>query len=218
LSLKSNLEVAFVRVATEFKNLRTLISGTATGDVSGLTTTATNLVGAINEVRDTAGSAVTSVNGVAGPGAVTVSTSDVAEGTNLYFTNARAIAAPLAGYASGAGVVSATDSVLQAIQKLNGNASALINDAAASTTTVYSSSRTDSQIATAVTNLINSSPAALDTLAELASSLGTDSNFSTTIMNALALKANSADVYTRTDLGVGVHTTDYEAVFVTALA
>lgn len=217
MSLKTALEVAFVRVATEFKSIRTLISGTATGDASGLDTTATNLVGAINEVRSTAGSAVTSVNGVAGPGAVTISTTNVAEGTNLYFTNPRVIAAPLTGYASGSGVVSATDTVLQAIQKLNGNAAALIDDVSASTTTVYSSNRTDSQIAAAVANLVNSSPAALDTLAELASSLGNDANFATSMTNALALKANSSDIYTRTELGVGVHTTDYEAVFVAAL-
>lgn len=49
-------------------------------------------------------------------------TDDLAEGSsNLYFTNARAIAAPLTGYSSGAGTVAATDSILQAIQKLNGN-------------------------------------------------------------------------------------------------
>lgn len=48
-------------------------------------------------------------------------TSQVTENTNLYFTNARAIAAPITGYVSGAGVVSATDNILQAIQKINGN-------------------------------------------------------------------------------------------------
>ena len=219
MSLKTNLENAFVRIGSEFKAIRTLISGSGTGNVSGLATTATNLVGAINEVRSTAGNAVTSVNGVAGPGAVVVDSDDVAEGsTNLYFTNARAIAAPLTGYASGAGSVTATDSVLQAIQKLNGNAAALINDSVASTSTVYSSSHTDSQIATAVANLVDSAPATLNQLSELAAALGNDPNYATTITNALALKANSADVYTRTDLGVGVHTTDFELVFTTALA
>ena len=47
------------------------------------------------------------------------------ENGNLYFTNARAIAAPLTGYTSGAGTVSSADSVLQAIQKLNGNIAAI---------------------------------------------------------------------------------------------
>ena len=50
------------------------------------------------------------------------STTNLSEGSNLYFTNARAIAAPLTGYVSGAGSISATDSILSAIQKLNGNA------------------------------------------------------------------------------------------------
>lgn len=53
-------------------------------------------------------------------------TSQVTEVTNLYFTNARAIAATLTGYVSGAGTISSTDSILSAIQKLNGNITALV--------------------------------------------------------------------------------------------
>lgn len=49
------------------------------------------------------------------------STTDLSEGTNLYFTAARAIAAALTGFTSGAGTVAATDTVLEAIQKLDGN-------------------------------------------------------------------------------------------------
>jgi hypothetical protein len=41
----------------------------------------------------------------------------------------------------------------------------------------------------AITALINSSPATLDTLKELATALGNDPNFATTITNALSLKA-----------------------------
>ncbi|MEI6186874.1 MAG: hypothetical protein WCP46_00030 [Alphaproteobacteria bacterium] len=52
-------------------------------------------------------------------------TTDLAEGTNLYFTNSRAINSTLTGYISGAGTISATDSILSAIQKLNGNITAL---------------------------------------------------------------------------------------------
>jgi hypothetical protein len=68
--------------------------------------------------------AVSSVNGYTG--AVSLVTSDIAESGNLYFTNARAIGSTLTGYTSGAGVVAATDSILQAIQKLNGNVSGLV--------------------------------------------------------------------------------------------
>jgi len=49
-------------------------------------------------------------------------TDAVPEGSiNLYYANARAIAAPLNGYASTTGTISASDSILTAIQKLNGN-------------------------------------------------------------------------------------------------
>jgi hypothetical protein len=44
-------------------------------------------------------------------------------------------------------------------------------------------------VRTAIANLIASSPAALDTLNELAAALGNDPNFATTMTNALALKA-----------------------------
>ena len=52
-------------------------------------------------------------------------TTDLTEGINLYFTDLRAISAPLTGYVSGAGTITAADSVLQAIQKLDGNISSL---------------------------------------------------------------------------------------------
>jgi hypothetical protein len=72
--------------------------------------------------------AVTSVFGRTGA-VVAVSgdynTSQVTENTNLYFTNARAIASTLTGYTSGAGTITSSDSILSAIQKLNGNIGAL---------------------------------------------------------------------------------------------
>jgi len=68
--------------------------------------------------------AVTSVNGEVG--AVSLTTSNIAEGTNLYFTNARAIASTLTGYTSGSGTISSSDTILTAIQKLNGNVSGLV--------------------------------------------------------------------------------------------
>jgi hypothetical protein len=67
--------------------------------------------------------AVVSVNGFTG--AVSLTTSNIAEGTNLYFTNVRTIASTLTGYTSGAGTIASTDTILSAIQKLNGNIGAL---------------------------------------------------------------------------------------------
>ena len=68
--------------------------------------------------------AVSSVNGYTG--AVSLVTSDIAESGNLYFTNARAIGSTLTGYTSGAGTISSSDSILTAIQKLNGNIGSLV--------------------------------------------------------------------------------------------
>lgn len=60
---------------------------------------------------------------IASPG----STDSVTEGsTNLYFTAARAIGSILTGFTAGAGTVSATDTILQAIQKIVGNIAGLV--------------------------------------------------------------------------------------------
>jgi len=69
--------------------------------------------------------AVVSVNGETG--AVSLTTDNITEGaTNLYFTNGRAIASTLTGYTSGSGTISSSDTILTAIQKLNGNVSGLV--------------------------------------------------------------------------------------------
>lgn len=49
-------------------------------------------------------------------------------------------------------------------------------------------------VRTALANLIASSPAALDTLNELAAALGNDANFASTITTALAGKAQDSAV------------------------
>jgi hypothetical protein len=50
-----------------------------------------------------------------------------------------------------------------------------------------------SDVTTAVTNLVNAAPATLDTLNELASALGNDANFATTVTNSLATKVGTSD-------------------------
>ena len=105
-----------------------------TGYVSGAgTISATDtILGAIQKLNGNIGALTTGVSSVFGrTGAVTATSGDyttllVTENTNLYFTNARAIASTLTGYTSGAGTVSATDTILQAIQKLNGNIAGLV--------------------------------------------------------------------------------------------
>jgi hypothetical protein len=51
-----------------------------------------------------------------------------------------------------------------------------------------SDAATKSYVDTSISNLVNSAPGALDTLAELATALGNDASFSTTITNSLATK------------------------------
>jgi hypothetical protein len=65
-------------------------------------------------------SPVSSINGQTG--AVTLGTGDLGEsGGNLFFTASRAIGSALTGFVAGAGTVAATDSILQAINKIVGN-------------------------------------------------------------------------------------------------
>jgi hypothetical protein len=51
-------------------------------------------------------------------------------------------------------------------------------------------------VTTQISNLVAAAPGALDTLNELSAALGDDANFSTTVTDSLALKANSADLST----------------------
>ena len=61
---------------------------------------------------------------------------------------------------------------------------------------------TPAQVSTAISNLVNSSPTVLDTLGELATALGNDPNFATTITNLIGLKANLiSPIFTTPNLG-----------------
>ena len=66
--------------------------------------------------------AVISVNGQTG--IVALTTTDISEGTNQYFTTARVLATAITGFVAGAGTVAATDTILQAINKIVGNIAA----------------------------------------------------------------------------------------------
>lgn len=52
---------------------------------------------------------------------------------------------------------------------------------------------TPTQITTAINDLVNTSPVALDTLNELALALGNDANFATTVTNSLATKVDTTN-------------------------
>lgn len=68
-----------------------------------------------------------------------------------------------------------------------------VNDAADSiTVSIDNTIATKSYTDTAISNLINSAPATLDTLNELATALGNDANFATTVTNSLAGKVSKS--------------------------
>ena len=112
-------------------------------------------------------------------------TDDVPEGsTNLYFTNARALAAVQSSYESYADQAEA-----DAISTANANTDNLIGDGTVDGT---AGNTVTDRIATAVSDLVDSAPGALDTLNELAAALGDDASFSTTITTSIAEKVAKA--------------------------
>ena len=92
-------------------------------------------------------------------------------------------------------VISNIDGLSDALDALPTTAEA---EGYASTAESNAKSYTD----TALSNLVDSAPGALDTLNELAAALGNDPNFATTITNTLATKANKYS----TTLGNGTNT------------
>ena len=73
--------------------------------------------------------------------------------------------------------------------EFTGTPTAPTAESCTNTTQIATTEFVTAAVSAAVTALINSSPAALDTLQELAAALGNDASFSTTITNALANKA-----------------------------
>lgn len=70
----------------------------------------------------------------------------------------------------------------------------------------YTSTQTDAAISTAIANLVDTAPATLDTLNELAAALGDDPNFATTVTNSIATKADATHTHTKSDITDFTHT------------
>ena len=110
----------------------------------------------MSRVRDIADNSAVFADGI--------STADITEGANLFFTNSRADARI----------------TLKMIDEDN-----MSSDSAAH---MPSQQSVKAYVDTEVAGLVSSAPGTLDTLNELAAALGDDANFSTTVTNSIATK------------------------------
>ena len=137
-----------------------------------------------------------------------ITTAHIGEGSNLYYTDARARAAisensTQLSYNSSTGVLTYTqgdtDTVSEGSSNLyytNARADARItnalvdedNMASNSAVKLPSQQSVKAYVDTEVAGIVASAPSTLDTLNELAAALGDDANFSTTVTNSIAAK------------------------------
>lgn len=111
-------------------------------------------------------------------------------------TEVKALRTLINGNAADLSSLTTTDktNLVAAINEVKAVAGASINDATTSTTSVWSSSKTNTAISSAVSALVDAAPGTLDTLNELAAALGDDPSFATTITTSIGTKANDSDV------------------------
>lgn len=127
-----------------------------------------------------------------------------AAGSSASVVNAGTSSAAVLNFTIPAGATGATGP--QGPQGPAGSNASATTDASALVTGTLPDARLSANIArtsdvsSAVAALVNSSPAALDTLGELATALGNDANFSTTVTNAIAGKAAAVHTHVIADV------------------
>ena len=118
-------------------------------------------------------------------------------------------------------LVAAINELKSAVDSVSGN-QITINDSGSSTSVVWSASKVSSAIAQAKSDLVNGAGTALDTLVELATALGDDANFATTVTTGLSyrLRFDAAQTLTAgqktqacANLGIGEPDTDFVTTF-----
>lgn len=219
MSLASNLQTAFTRVGTEFKTIRTIITGSATGGLTGLQTTdKTSIIAAINEARTTGGSGTPPDASTTVKGVVELATlAEMATGTDTLLVatvaGVRQERTALKAEILGAGVPAALDT-------LDELAAALADDAnyAASVTTALSGKQpldTDLTAIAALTSAANTLPYAtgagtwaLTPFTAAGRALVDDAD--------VAAQRATLSVYSQVE--IGDPNTDFAAGFVAALA
>lgn len=111
----------------------------------------------------------------------TKSTSNLSEGSNLYYTDARV--------KTKLNTETAVSGAAQILTLVSIDEDAMTSNSATKLPTQQS---VKAYVDTKVSALVDSAPGTLDTLNELAAALGDDANFSTTVTNSIATKANSS--------------------------
>jgi predicted RecA/RadA family phage recombinase len=119
------------------------------------------------------------------------STTDLQEGTNLYYTDTR------------------WDTRLnsKSTDDLAEGTNLYYTDTRVGTYLSSNSFATESYVTTAISNLVDFAPESLDTLNELAAALGDDANYASTITTALGNKFNSSDFDSTFDTRLGTKST-----------
>jgi hypothetical protein len=133
---------------------------------------------------------------------IAATTTNITEGTNLYYTDARSRAAisvtGSGSYNSSTGVITVTGGVTS-VNTLTGAVTLTTTNIAEGTNLYYTDARvgsylttnsyaTQTYVGTQIANLVASAPATLDTLNELAAALGNDPSFATTVATSIGTK------------------------------
>lgn len=207
-----------------------------TGLTSNLTTTAkNNIVAALNEVNQLAKDAITAANNATGIDDSVTSSEKTwsSDKINTEINTAKNLIGDTTQLTNFGG--STTVDIIKALTYLNAQISSALNNIGAkindssnnSTSETWSANKIYTSIADAVSGLVNNSPAALDTLNELATALGNDANFSTTIATQMGkrIRVDAAQTFTAIEqaqgcenLGIGNPDTDFTTVYNTAKA
>jgi hypothetical protein len=130
----------------------------------------------------------------------TKSTTNLAEGTNLYYTSARSnsdfdgrlATKSTTNLTEGSNLYYTTARARSAVSGSTGITYTESTGAIAVDSTIATKTYADSAAASAAAAIVDSSPATLDTLNELAAALGDDPNFATTVSTALGNKLDAA--------------------------
>ena len=175
-------------------NIRSLFSITGSGSYD-------NATGIITISSSSVGGATGTISNVQLASSITTSglltTANVVELTNLYYTNARVYSnVTQIGYATNSNVAlkaNVVDLTTANVTELN---SLYFTDARVYSNVTQLGYATTTYVSTQLANLVASAPTSLDTLNELAAALGNDNNFSATVISLIGTKANTASLTT----------------------